>query len=58
MKRIILVVALELLWLVGTAVFSFPWAVVKPIGLWSNILVQWMIPGSVVNLLACATYKP
>jgi hypothetical protein len=46
----ILVVALELLRLVLAAILAFPWAVVESIGLSSYILIQWMIPGSVVNL--------
>ena len=50
MRRIILVVALELVWLVLAAVLAFPWAVVKSIGHWGDILVQRMIPGSVVDL--------
>lgn len=45
-----IIVALELLgpmlaiclWLV------LPWAVIKPIGMRSHIMVQWMLPGSVV----------
>ena len=58
LKRTILIITLKLLWLVLTAVLALPWTVVKSIGLWGAILVQWMIPGSVVYLNTRATYQP
>ncbi len=53
-KRVVLVIALQLLWFmlaIGSWVL-LPWAVVKSIGLWGHIVVQGMIPGSVVKLKA------
>ena len=49
---IILVVALELFWPMLAIVLAFKWAVVESIGLWSDILIKWMIPGGVVNVKA------
>jgi hypothetical protein len=57
MKMIILIVALQLLGLVLAIGLSFPWAVVKSIGSSGHIVVQWMIPGSVVNLKCGTSYK-
>jgi hypothetical protein len=57
-ERIVLVVALELFRLVLARWLAFPWAVVKPIGLSSHILVQWMIPGSVINFQAGPANEP
>jgi hypothetical protein len=49
-KWSLLIVTLELLSLVLARRLSFPWAVVKSIGSSGYIMVQWMIPGSIVNL--------
>ena len=51
----ILVVALELFGLVKASILTFPRAVIEAIGLSCHILVQWMIPGSIVNIKARAT---
>lgn len=51
-KICILVIALEFLRFVLAEGLSFPWAVVKSIGLRRYILVQRMVPGSIVDFEA------
>jgi hypothetical protein len=47
-----IVIALELLGLVGTVGLwvVLKWAVVQAIGLGSHIVIEWMFPGSIVNI--------
>jgi hypothetical protein len=50
--RVILVIALKLLWLVGAVGLwvVLKWAVVQAIGLGSHIVIEWMFPGSIVKI--------
>jgi hypothetical protein len=50
--RVILVIALKLLWLVGAVGLwvVLKWAVVQAIGLGSHIVIEWMFPGSIIKI--------